>query len=379
MATVADGDRGLVFGRADPLDRFFRATHVVRHARGDVRRKAIVFILITWCPLATTAVIEWLATGHVERLFRDLSVHVRFLVAVPLVLLAESILADRCDHVLDRLRTRVDAVALHRIIRRCRALRGSGLIDVALLGLAFVGTHVAPQGLETTRGGAAHLWYGVVALPLASFLLLRVSWSWIVWSFALASLARVDLHANALHPDRRGGLRFLSLPTSALVVLVAAISVVVSAVWATQVMAGTKTLSVASVAPSLAVLIAGALVVAVGPLLPFAGQLYRARLDGALRYDELAASYTDAFGQRWMRRPPDDSLLGSGDIQSLADLGNAYEVVKKMQLIPFGLETVVPVVVAVLLPMLPLALSQVPLYEVLKKLLSLVLGRRGSG
>jgi hypothetical protein len=298
-------------------------------------------------------------------------------VGVPLVLLAESILADRCDHVLDRLRARVDAVALDRIVRRCRALRGSGWVDVALLALAFVATHVAPQGLDTTRGGAAQLWYGVVALPLASFLLLRVSWSWVVWSFALASLARVDLHANALHPDRRGGLRFLSKPTSACAVVVAAISVVVAAAWATQMMAGTRTLSRASSGASLAVLIAGALVVAVGPLLPFAAQLYRARLDGTFRYDELAASYTDAFGQRWMKRPPDDSLLGSGDIQSLADLGNAYEAVKKMQIIPFGLETVVPVVVAVLLPMLPLALCQVPLHEVLKKLLGLVLGRRG--
>jgi hypothetical protein len=374
MTTVADGSPRLVFGQADPVDRLLRATHVVRDARGDVRRKAVAFVLLTWCPLAIIAGFEWLATGHIERLFRDLSVHVRLLLAVPLVLLAEAILADRCQHVFARLRTRMDAAALARIVRRCRALRSSWLADATLAALAVVTTQLAPQGLGTTRG-AAQLWYGIVALPLASFLLLRVTWSWIVWSFALVSLSRVDLHANALHPDRRGGLRFLSKPTDACVVVGAAISLVISAALATQMMAGEKTLTRHSAITSLAVLVAIALVVAVGPLLAFARQLYRARLDGTVRYDALAATYTDSFDSRWMQRTPDDSLLGSGDIQSLADLGNAYEVVKEMQIVPFGIETVLPIAVAVLLPMLPLVLFQIPLYDVVKKLLGLVAGR----
>ena len=373
MTTVAGGEGGLALGGADPadpIDRLFRRAHVVRDAHGDVRRKAIVFILVTWCPLAVAALVERLVTGHVEPLFRDVSVHARLLVAMPLLLLAEALLRTRGDRVIERVHTRVAPATLQRIVHRCRLLRGAPFVDVALLAVAFATSHVA------ARGGALQLWYGVVALPLASFLLLRVSWSWIVWAFALASLSRVDLQANALHPDRCGGLRFLSRPTGACAVLVAAIAVVISSSWAAKAVAGTKSLSLSSTAPSLAILIAAALVVSVGPLLPFAAQLYRARVEGTRRYDELASAYSDAFRTRWMTRAPDDSLLGTGDIQSLADLGNAYEVVRRMQILPFGVNTLLVVVVAVLVPMLPLALWQVPFYDVLKSLLHLLLGRR---
>ena len=47
----------------------------------------------------------------------------------------------------------------------------------------------------------------------------------------------------------------------------------------------------------------------------------------------LAARYAREFDRKWLRggAPADEPLLGSGDIQSLADLGNSYEVVKEMQ------------------------------------------------
>jgi hypothetical protein len=45
--------------------------------------------------------------------------------------------------------------------------------------------------------------------------------------------------------------------------------------------------------------------------------------------------------------PPEDHLLGSGDIQSLADLSNGYQVVKTMHILPVGRETLVRLTIAV--------------------------------
>jgi hypothetical protein len=70
--------------------------------------------------------------------------------------------------------------------------------------------------------------------------------------------------------------------------------------------------------------------------------------------------------------PPDEPLVGSADIQSLADLGNSFEVVKGMRFVPFTLQTVLQLAVATLLPVLPLTLTMISLEELLGRLLKLV-------
>jgi hypothetical protein len=103
-------------------------------------------------------------------------------------------------------------------------------------------------------------------------------------------------------------------------------------------------------------------------------QLYRARLEGNQKYHALAEAYTDAFEQRWMNARPDPSILGTPDIQSLADLANGHDVAKKMRVVPFGGRSITAVTLAVLVPMFPLVLLEVPFTEVLKRLLGLILG-----
>jgi hypothetical protein len=64
--------------------------------------------------------------------------------------------------------------------------------------------------------------------------------------------------------------------------------------------------------------------------------------------------------------------VGSNDIQSLADFGNSYEVVRTMRVIPVTRDSVVMLAVATLLPLTPLLLTMMPLEELLKKALALV-------
>jgi hypothetical protein len=76
------------------------------------------------------------------------------------------------------------------------------------------------------------------------------------------------------------------------------------------------------------------------------------------------------FDAKWLRggAPADEPFVGSGNIQSLADLGNSFEVVRTMRIAPITKEAILQLVVATLAPVVPLALTMMSLEELLKKL-----------
>jgi hypothetical protein len=111
----------------------------------------------------------------------------------------------------------------------------------------------------------------------------------------------------------------------------------------------------------------------VGPLLVFAPQLSRAKRTGLREYGTLAQGYVRAFDRKWLRGgAADEPMLGSNDIQSLADLGNSFEVVRSMRIVPVSKEAVFQLGVATLAPIVPLVLTLMPLEDLLKKLLGVI-------
>ena len=112
-----------------------------------------------------------------------------------------------------------------------------------------------------------------------------------------------------------------------------------------------------------------------GPLLLFTPHLSRARRIGLREYGTLAQRYVREFEDKWLRggSPPGEPLLGSADLQSLADLGNSFDVVREMRLIPLTRLTVIQLAVISLLPVAPLLLTMVSLEELVKRLLQLAL------
>lgn len=116
------------------------------------------------------------------------------------------------------------------------------------------------------------------------------------------------------------------------------------------------------------------LAVVFGPLLVFAPQLAAAKRTGLYEYGTLAERYVRGFDVKWLRdgTPADESLVGSADIQSLADLASSYEVVRSMRIAPITKDAVLRLAVTVLLPIAPLALTIMPLEELLKQLFGLL-------
>jgi hypothetical protein len=110
-------------------------------------------------------------------------------------------------------------------------------------------------------------------------------------------------------------------------------------------------------------------------LMVFAPQLARAKRTGLREYGTLAQGYVREFDAKWVHGNGQDEepLLGSGDIQSLADLGNSFEVVRTMRAVPVTKEAVFQLAAATLLPVVPLALTMMSLEDLLKKLFGILL------
>jgi hypothetical protein len=81
------------------------------------------------------------------------------------------------------------------------------------------------------------------------------------------------------------------------------------------------------------------------------------------------------FDAKWVRggaKAKDEGILGTSDIQSLADLANSYAIVRDMRVVPFTLTDAILLVVATALPLLPLLLTMMPLDELLRRFLKVV-------
>ena len=106
----------------------------------------------------------------------------------------------------------------------------------------------------------------------------------------------------------------------------------------------------------------------------FTPQLARAKRQGLRDYGALAERYVREFDAKWLRggAPADEPFVGSGDIQSLADLGNSYEVVRTMRLVPITKEAVLRLAAAPLLPLVPLLLTMMPLQELVRTLFGIL-------
>ena len=116
-------------------------------------------------------------------------------------------------------------------------------------------------------------------------------------------------------------------------------------------------------------------VIILAPLTVFAPHLVAAKRSGLREYGALASRYVQEFDAKWVRggAAKEEPLIGSGDIQSLADLANSFEVIRGMRPVPFGKDTVLQLVVILALPFAPLLLTVFHLEELVKKLLSMLL------
>ena len=212
----------------------------------------------------------------------------------------------------------------------------------------------------------------LVALPLFWFLLLRWLWRFGIWGLLLRDIARCDLRLVATHPDRCGGIAFIGqYPKTYLMFVFALSSLVAGGVLKSVVYAGASLLSFKF---ALFGMIAFLCVAFVVPLLAFTPVLVALKRQGLSHYGSLVSRHHLAFEARWLGddEPPPDPL-GAADMSSLADLSAAYDLVQAMRPVPVTKASILPLVLAALLPLAGVALTRVPFSAILDSVKGLLL------
>jgi len=230
--------------------------------------------------------------------------------------------------------------------------------------------YAMPQGerMELTSAG---VWFAAVSLPITQFILLRWYLRLLIWFRFLWQVSRMDLHLVSTHPDRAGGISFLGKSTYAFGPFLFAQGALLSGLIATRVLYGGQNLMAFKL--DVIGLIGFFVLFLLGPLTVFTPRLADAKRAGLARYGKLASEYVAAFEDRWIaRKGAEEQLLGSADIQSLADLEGSYSIIREMNVVPFGLQDISRLVVVTALPLLPLTLTIFSPEELVMRLLKVV-------
>jgi len=385
-------DFSVVLGGA--LYQLFLRSQLGTDTLGLVKRRIMVFSTFTWLPLLLLSVFFREAAGgdiKVPFLY-DIDVHVRFLLSLPLLLVAELVVHQRLKPIVQQFASREiippEALPqLQTLVGSAGRLRNSVFIEVLMIVMTFTAGHYlwsSQLALETATWfsilvdgqhqlSPAGYWYAYVSIPVFQFMLFRWYFRIFIWARFLWQVSRMDLHLVPTHPDRAGGLGFLAGSVAAFVPLLLAQGVLIAGMIANRIFYEGATLL--AFKPEVAAAVVFMLLLVLGPLSVFALQLAKCKRQGLLEYGALASTYVCGFDRKWLRDAPplDEPLVGSGDIQSLNDLAGSFEIIEGMRLFPFGKTAVLQTAIVTLLPVLPLSLTMISLEDMVKQLLGILL------
>ena len=382
-------DFSLVLG--GPTFQLFRRAHLEGSHLELLYRRLIVIALFAWMPLLLLTAFGSL-TGSAGRLsfFHDVEVHLRFLVALPILIAAEVIVHSRLRPVARRFVERriilqEDLPRFYRAVEWTIRLRNSIPLELGLLAVVYIfGLWIWNSRWEIDAGtwyampgGRWHLtpagiWYVFVSIPLLQFILLRWYLRFFIWYGFLWQVSRMPLNLIPTHPDRAGGIGFIGGSVYAFGPIVFAQGVMLAGLIASRVLYhGESLMSFKLNAGSFVAFFVCAIL---GPLLMFTPKMAAAKRQGSAEYGLLASRYVEGFQQKWVTGNTDGSgeLLGTGDIQSLADLDNSYAVVREMRIAPFGLQDITRLAAVTAAPMVPLLLTVWTPEEVIMRVLKVV-------
>jgi len=378
-----------------PLYQIVRRAHLSGGALELLHRRIVVITVFAWLPLLILSALGGRAWGDSVGVpfLMDFDVQARLLLALPLLIVAERVVHQRMlplvrqflerDLIAAASRARFDAA-----MASAQRLRNSVTAEIVLVAFVYlvgilyiwprysaldVATWYAPPAGGGRRLSLAGWWFVGVSLPVFQFILFRWYFRLFVWMRFLWQVTRCELNLIPTHPDRAAGLGFLSSTVIAFAPLLMAHGALLAGTIANRIFFQKATLTDFKIELGV---VPGVLLLAVlGPLVLFMPHLAEARRAGLRAYGTLAQRYVREFDDKWLRdgAPAGEPLVGSGDIQSLADLGNSFEIVRGMRLVPFDKNTVAQLAVVTLLPVVPLVLTMVSVDELLKRLLQVVL------
>jgi hypothetical protein len=370
--------------RGDFLYRIQRRIGLIPADGLGLGRRAVFWALLAWLPTAAWALYAHRALPPLagEPLLAHFGVQTRCLIAIPLLILAEGPAHQITKRLLPHffssgLVSETTLPAFRTALARAVRLRNATTPWIVMLGAVLALNSVtevlqrshevtwATDGGTPTSLGFGAIWYLYVARPIHLGLLVAWLWRVLLLSVLFRKIASVGLSLVPTHPDRCAGLGFLEETPKMFAPVVLALGSVLAARWAHDVVYHDVHVQ------ALRVQMIGFVVVAVIlfsiPLFAFAPLMAKTKRQALLDYSALVGRHGRLVRDRWVtgQPPKDDALLTAPELGPVADTGAIYDAVSAMRVLPIGKVTVAPLLVAAVLPLIPVLAIEIPIKQIL--------------
>lgn len=355
-----------------------------------VVRRAIFFSLLAWLPIAIWAAYQgrFMTVGDTsEPLLMHFGIHMRGLIAIPLLILAEALALKIGFHIIPQFVTSGlvpddQRGQFDQILLRAAKIRDAVLPWLIIFGVTLVWLLTSPADLSlhelswaSKRDGFGFGGWWFLYVTRTIFVILVLGWLWrmIMLTLLFWRISKLDLQLVPTHPDRMGGLGFLQTFPASLALVTFSMSLVLAGRWAHDSLYHHQALD--SFQMPLAVFVVSWSLILLLPLLLFAPKMASTRRQALKDYRALLTKHGQLVHKRWILKQPVEQieLLDAPEIGPVADINQIYEAVEKMGTVPIGKMTILPVLAPIVIPMLFVAATQMPLKEVFKTLLKALL------
>jgi hypothetical protein len=355
-----------------------------------------VISLLTWLPLLLLTALAGTSLnrshGFVPFSY-DLDVHIRFLLSLPLLLIAEPFVHKRIRAIVQQFREgelipKHAYSQLDRAIESAMTLRNSVKIEIFMAIIVYTFGHLIwlnQAALDNStwysffKDGQQHftsagLWYAFVSIPIFQFILLRRYFRMFIWTRFLWKVSQIEMNLVPIHPDRAGGLGFLEISVAAFAPLLLAQGTLLSGTIANQIFYEGKSLLDFNleIFSGMGILLLQVL----GPLCVFIPCLTHVKCQGLLKYGALTRRFVKDFEAHWVHHEAsssEEALIRSGDVQFLNDMAGSYQILHEMRSVPFGKAIFWQTILAGSLPLFPLILTLFSFNDLVKRLLGILL------
>ena len=368
--------------RGGAFYRFQEVAHLIRPNQWNAVRRIFIATLVGWVPLLVLTAVS----GSHESLIaflKDYRVFARVFIAVPLLIAGQKTIEERFRLIVrhffdaDLLRPE-DLPRFRAILTTIKKLKDAWFPELALIalgcvgGIVFVGNELmfdAPWSVRIVgkiSPSPAGWYFELVTQTIYMVLLGLALWKWFLYVLFFWRVSRLQLQLVPCDPDRSGGLGFLGYSPSAFLPVVIAGATAVGSVLRYQALH--SEFSNESLATGLVVWVIIILLIFVGPLGFFAAKLTHLYRAGYVEYGSLAHLHAEQFQEKWVHQRQGNlgDLLVAQEINTLSNLASSLDRVRRITLIPIDRLTLIEVIVAAAVPMLPVILTQVPLSELLR-------------
>ena len=359
-------------------------------------RRVLWAVALCWVPLL---LLWWLQPNPAlevsegnpnASLLTHIPTYARFFVSLPLLIACEQAVKPYLETALRHAFTSgivppEEKPAFKSLLDKALVWQDSWRVELLLAVLAII----EAQGVANVMRAHGHdswaltgsiltwagTWYFWISKPFLQFLIFRWIYRILIWWWVLLGMARLRLVIKPAHPDGRGGLAFMGDSLQAFATLALALSANVAGGVADFVVSEST-----GIAGLEGFIIGGTGAILMGlavPLASFIKPMVRAKEGALLNYEGMAQRYCQAFDEKWHEGRQETPITEDRplpEFSSMTDMNAMVKGVRDMKTLPYTRQGLISLVIAVMIPFVPVVAMAVPVENIIKGILHVLMG-----